>query len=139
MYVCYAPNAMLCVNCYFCKDVNYACCDTSLGCQAKCKADCLLAFAQASYTHVNNADLTFIAGDSLPLSKKADIALQLAQAVQQVHNLGFVHLDIKPQNVLLDQYGSVYLSDFGAAILQQSLSHCMRSAGMAVNGTVNYM
>jgi len=99
----------------------------------------LLAFAQASYTHVNNANLTFIAGDSLPLSKKADIALQLAQAVQQVHNLGFVHLDIKPQNVLLDQYGSIYLSDFGAAVLQQSLSHCMQSAGMAVNGTVNYM
>ena len=99
----------------------------------------MLAFAQASYTHVNNADLTFIAGDSLPLSKKADIALQLAQAVQQVHNLGFVHLDIKPRNVLLDQYGSIYLSDFGAAVLQQSLSHCMQSAGMAVNGTVNYM
>ncbi len=136
--------AMLLTLCYasiaaFCKDVNYACCDTSLGFQTECKADRLLAFAQASYTHVNNANLTFIAGDSLPLSKKADIALQLAQAVQQVHNLGFVHLDIKPQNVLLDQYGSIYLSDFGAAILQQSLSHCMQSAGMAVNGTVNYM
>ncbi|DBA90290.1 hypothetical protein WJX77_001446 [Trebouxia sp. C0004] len=83
--------------------------------------------------------LTMIEGNSLPLSKRADIALQLAQAVQQVHSLGFVHLDIMPQNVLLDQYDSIYLSDFGAAVLQVSLSHCMLSGGMAVNGTVNYM
>lgn len=96
-------------------------------------------FAQASCTHVNNTNLTFIAGNNLPLSKKADIALQLAQAVQQVHSLGFVHLDIKPQNVLLDQYNGVYLSDFGAAVLQQTLSHWMPSAGMAVNATVNHV
>lgn len=83
--------------------------------------------------------LNFVAGNSLPLAKKADIALQVAQAVQQVHNLGFVHLDIKPQNVLLDQYDSIYLSDLKAAVLQQTLSHCMPSAGLAVNGTVDYM
>ncbi len=89
--------------------------------------------------HMPTTQISFIAGNTLPLSKKADIALQLAQAVQQVHSLGFVHLDIKPQNVLLDQYGSIYLSDFGAAVLQQTLSHWMPSAGIAANGTVNYM
>ncbi len=88
--------------------------------------------------HTSTAQI-LSAGDSLPLSKKADIALQLAQAMQQVHNLGLVHLDIKPENVLLDQYDGVYLSDFGAAALQQSLSHCMPSAGNPVKGTVNYM
>ncbi|KAF9075345.1 kinase-like domain-containing protein [Rhodocollybia butyracea] len=34
-------------------------------------------------------------------------------AIEAVHNLGYIHRDIKPDNVLIDKYGHLKLSDFG--------------------------
>lgn len=40
---------------------------------------------------------------------------ELAQAIQAVHDLNFVHRDLKPDNVLISKTGHVKLSDFGLA------------------------
>jgi len=40
---------------------------------------------------------------------------ELAMAIQCVHDLGFAHRDLKPDNVLIDFEGHVQLSDFGLA------------------------
>jgi len=38
---------------------------------------------------------------------------ETALAIQSIHQLGFIHRDIKPDNILLDARGHVKLSDFG--------------------------
>lgn len=40
---------------------------------------------------------------------------ELATALAFAHRQGVVHLDVKPENVLLDEEGNAYLSDFGIA------------------------
>ncbi|KAH8830929.1 kinase-like protein [Flagelloscypha sp. PMI_526] len=38
---------------------------------------------------------------------------ECALAIEAVHNLGFIHRDIKPDNILIDGHGHIKLTDFG--------------------------
>ncbi|KFW90609.1 Citron Rho-interacting kinase, partial [Phalacrocorax carbo] len=50
---------------------------------------------------------------------------ELVLAIHSVHQMGYVHRDVKPENVLIDRTGHIKLVDFGSA------------AKMTVNKTVN--
>jgi predicted Ser/Thr protein kinase/DNA-binding beta-propeller fold protein YncE len=52
---------------------------------------------------------------SLPLDRVLEIVGDLGEALDAIHRAGLVHRDVKPANVLIDQGGNVYLSDFGLA------------------------
>merc|ERR1711973_458525 len=61
-------------------------------------------------------------GDMMTLLMKKDILseectqfyiAETAPAIEYIHKLGFIHRDIKPDNLLLDARGHVKLSDFG--------------------------
>jgi protein-serine/threonine kinase len=40
---------------------------------------------------------------------------ELIMAIEAIHGMGFVHRDIKPDNILLDRTGHIKLADFGLA------------------------
>ena len=44
-----------------------------------------------------------------------DILLQLLDAIEKVHDLGLLHRDISPDNILIEKTGTPILIDFGAA------------------------
>lgn len=58
----------------------------------------------------------------------------LAMALQYLHEKGLVHLDVKPDNILLDQLGNPSLVDFGLAI-REGVGNSTKSCG----GTPAYM
>ena len=75
----------------------------------------------------------------MPQEKAFRAALQLAKGIQQLHDVQILHLDIKPQNVLVDRHGDVAVSGFGISQqMQHTLSHFMPCRVMATLGSPNY-
>jgi serine/threonine protein kinase/WD40 repeat protein len=66
----------------------------------------------------------------------ANLGVQAALALEHAHQVGVVHRDVKPANLLVDGRGNLWITDFG-------LAHCQSQAGLTVTGdllgTLRYM
>ncbi|MBN8248667.1 MAG: serine/threonine protein kinase [Verrucomicrobia bacterium] len=67
------------------------------------------------YVEGSNLKLLLNAGDPVLTENIAQVLLDFASALEVVHDRGFMHLDVKPENVLLSRNGSLRLVDFDLA------------------------
>jgi len=78
-----------------------------------------------------------VSAGPLPFTQAAEIVRQLADALSHAHELGVVHRDVKPVNVMIDVTGQPCLMDFGLASRADS-GEKLTHAG-AIMGTPAYM
>src|SRR5579863_3851171 len=71
-----------------------------------------------------------------PPDQAARIMLQICRALEAAHSEGVIHRDLKPQNIMLDASGRVYVMDFGIA--RSAYLPGMTQTG-ALIGTPEYM
>lgn len=76
-------------------------------------------------------------GSVLPLPEVVNYVGQVGEALQYAHDQGVMHLDIKPENMLLSANDTVLLSDFGLARFTHSISRSKKLTSLI--GTVGYM
>jgi eukaryotic-like serine/threonine-protein kinase len=67
------------------------------------------------YVEGSNLKLLMNAGDPVLTENIAQVLIDFATALEVVHDRGFMHLDVKPENVLLTRNGSLRLIDFDLA------------------------
>ncbi|MDH5491373.1 MAG: serine/threonine protein kinase, partial [Myxococcales bacterium] len=78
------------------------------------------------------------AGDSLahtawPLARRLDVFSAILEGLAYAHERGVLHLDIKPENVMIGPHGQVFLMDWGIASLEGE------TAGGTIAGSPAYM
>jgi serine/threonine protein kinase/Tfp pilus assembly protein PilF len=77
-----------------------------------------------------------VAQEPLRIDEAIEIAIQVAEGLEEAHRKGIVHRDIKPANIMLTAKGQAKIMDFGLARLE-SAGDLTRTA--VVMGTVAYM
>lgn len=91
-----------------------------------------------------------IGGRPVPVQQLLDIAIQIADALDEAHAKGITHRDIKSSNIVISSRGRVKVLDFGLAKLaspagvtdktsNSELATRVKTSPGVVMGTVNYM
>jgi len=93
-------------------------------------------FIAMAYYRGETLDLKIKKGP-LKLEEAVNTALQVAQGLAKSHDLGIVHQDIKPSNILITEDGTAKILDFGVATLNEPGVEYRSERSIA--GTLAYM
>jgi serine/threonine protein kinase len=90
-------------------------------------------------SYVSGGTLKDHMGRPFQYSESARLLIPVARALDYAHQMGIIHRDVKPANILLSASGEPMLSDFGIAhILESVESTRLTNTGVAI-GTPEYM
>lgn len=73
---------------------------------------------------------------TIPWKEVLHFVIQILRALQHAHDKGIVHRDIKPQNILLLQNGTIKVTDFGIARFSRGETRSMTESAI---GSVHYI
>jgi serine/threonine protein kinase len=70
-----------------------------------------------SMEYLEGTDLKHLLRDTggLPADQAFEVAIQLAEGLQAIHDVGIIHRDLKTPNIMRDAKGVIRLMDFGIA------------------------
>jgi len=58
----------------------------------------------------------FTRGRRVPSEQAVDIIQHLCDVIEHIHRTGYLHLDLKPQNVMIDNSGVIKIVDMGSVV-----------------------
>ncbi len=73
-------------------------------------------YLQMEYVEGANLKLLMAQADPLLADHVGNILIDMAQALEHVHERGFMHMDFKPENVMVSRNAGVRLVDFDLAL-----------------------
>lgn len=86
--------------------------------------------------HVDGMTLKqYLQEEYISVDEALRIMAQICDAIDHAHANRIIHRDIKPQNMMIDQHGTVKVTDFGIAV---AMSNATLTHTMSVLGSVHY-
>lgn len=77
-----------------------------------------------------------VPGDFATIDGRVRIFLKVCDALEYAHHRGFIHQDVKPDNIMLGEFGEVLLLDWGSAL---SIVQAREEGDTGLFGTPAYM
>ncbi len=72
------------------------------------------------------------------LDEVRNIAQQIARGLRAFHRLEMLHQDLKPENIMIDQHGTVKIIDFGSVYVAGLANTDLNQERLAILGTAQY-